>query len=309
MQNPLRLVFTGTPQSQVETTARLLASGREQGRLFKVLGESAKVLNDIHMEFKDIKAPGLVEVLDSVLLVLIIQDNEGLKELDRLIRAKTLELATDYVVITFPELATVIRASLRDCAGSSKVFSYSHAGINQVAYSTIKLIENNTIPVLHSATIVDANEAAAPQPPTAPSTPPATFAQPIFAMPEPKAIKMMSMNDGLQALMAIDGALGACVVECASGMVLAKCGGATLNLEIAAAGNTEVLRAKQKTLKALGMQDRIDDILISLGQQIHILRPTQSRPGIFLYLVLDRARANMALARMKTAEIDEALVI
>jgi hypothetical protein len=305
MQNQLRLVFTGTPQSQVETTVKQLASGREQGRLFKVLGESAKVLSDIQMDFKDIKAPGLVEVLDSVLLVVIIQDNEGLKELDRLIRAKTLELATDYVVITFPELATVIRASLRDCAGSAKVFSYSHAGINQVAYSTIKLIENNTIPVLHSSTIVAANESmVAPPAPVAPS-----IAQPIMSTPEPKAIKMMSMTDGLQALMAIDGALGACVVESASGMVLAKCGGASLNLEIAAAGNTEVLRAKQKTLKALGMQDRIDDILISLGQQIHILRPTQSRPGIFLYLVLDRTRANMALARMKTAEIDEALVI
>lgn len=50
-------------------------------------------------------------------------------------------------------------------------------------------------------------------------------------------------------------------------MVLAQARGGPVNLEIAAASNTEVVRAKLKTMKALNLQDNIEDILITLNRQ------------------------------------------
>jgi hypothetical protein len=83
--------------------------------------------------------------------------------------------------------------------------------------------------------------------------------------------------------------------------------GSGLDLEIAAAGNTEVVRAKLKTMRALGLNDVIEDILITLGKHYHILRPMATKEGLFLYLVLDKSKSNLALARRKVQEIEKEL--
>jgi len=107
---------------------------------------------------------------------------------------------------------------------------------------------------------------------------------------------MATVNDALKEILRIDGALCAALVDSNSGMMLGSVGSG-VDLELAAAGNTEVMRAKLKTMKSLALDDRIEDILITLGKQYHILRPLQSKAGIFIYVVLDRAKANLALAR------------
>ena len=109
---------------------------------------------------------------------------------------------------------------------------------------------------------------------------------------------MANAKDVLTKLMELDGALGACIVDSNSGMMLGAIGGSgQLNLELAAAGNTEVVRAKRKTMKALALNDQIEDILITLGRQYHLLRPLSSNDALFIYIALDRSRANLALAR------------
>jgi hypothetical protein len=107
---------------------------------------------------------------------------------------------------------------------------------------------------------------------------------------------MATVNDALKEILRIDGALCAALVDSNSGMMLGSVGSG-VDLELAAAGNTEVMRAKLKTMKSLALDDRIEDILITLGKQYHILRPLQSKAGIFIYVVLDRAKANLALSR------------
>ena len=119
---------------------------------------------------------------------------------------------------------------------------------------------------------------------------------------------MSNINESLEDLITVDGAMCAALVDSASGMLLGKAGSG-LDLEIAAAGNTEVVRAKLKTIKSLGLDDSIDDILITLSSQYHIIRPLAATPEVFIYLVLDRAKANLALARLKVKSSDAQLVL
>ena len=117
---------------------------------------------------------------------------------------------------------------------------------------------------------------------------------------------MANINQTLEQLMTADGAICAAVVDSTSGMMLGSIG-TGLDMEIAAAGNTEVMRSKTKTMRALGLNDTIEDILITLGKQYHIIRPSSRKEGVFIYFVLDKARANLAMARRKVQDADKEL--
>ena len=91
--------------------------------------------------------------------------------------------------------------------------------------------------------------------------------------------------------------------------MLGAVGGGTLNLELAAAGNTEVIRAKRKTMKTLNLSDPIEDILITLGRQYHLMRPLSTNDALFIYVALDRSRANLALARHALSAAEKDLVV
>jgi hypothetical protein len=120
----------------------------------------------------------------------------------------------------------------------------------------------------------------------------------------------MNAKECLTKLMEIDGAIGACIVDSNSGMMLGSLGGgAVLNLELAAAGNTEVVRAKRKTMKSLNLNDPIEDILITLGRQYHLLRPLGHNDALFIYLALDRSRSNLALARHQLSAVEKDLQV
>jgi hypothetical protein len=118
----------------------------------------------------------------------------------------------------------------------------------------------------------------------------------------------MNIEAALKEAMSIDGALGASLVDWESGMSLGAVGGGKyLDLDVAAAGNTEVIRAKMRTMESLRLDDTIEDILITLSKQYHLIRllkNSRSEQGLFLYLVLDRSKANLALARHNLKRIE-----
>jgi len=119
---------------------------------------------------------------------------------------------------------------------------------------------------------------------------------------------MSSIDESLKELLSLDGAIGGCIVDYSSGMTLgALNGGTAFDLELAAAGNTQLVRAKMATMKSLGIAGGIDDILITLDTQFHIIRPTSKLEGLFIYLVLDINKANLALARRKVKNVEDAL--
>ncbi|MFH9570876.1 hypothetical protein [Streptomyces sp. NPDC017230] len=115
-----------------------------------------------------------------------------------------------------------------------------------------------------------------------------------------------------ECLSSIDGATAAALVDYTSGMALGTLGGGKdFNLEVAAAGNTDVVRSKLRTMEHLGLKEEIEDILITLNTQYHLIRLLKGRGGngLFLYLVLDASRANLAMARHQLRRIETELEV
>lgn len=120
---------------------------------------------------------------------------------------------------------------------------------------------------------------------------------------------MSSLMRSLRDFLDIDGAIAAALIDSGSGKVLDKVGGG-IDVELAASGNAEVVRAQMKSKMSQKKADEnVDDILIALGKQYHIIRPLTQNPRLFVYLVLDRAKANLAIARVKTEEIAQEIAV
>jgi predicted regulator of Ras-like GTPase activity (Roadblock/LC7/MglB family) len=123
-------------------------------------------------------------------------------------------------------------------------------------------------------------------------------------------IRKKSMAMDLAPLRKLSGFIGGCLVDSESGMLMAKEGGSNnFDLEVAAAANTEVVRAKRRAMEELELDDHIEDILITLGNQFHIIRLLPSNDAFFLYSAVDRNQGNLALARVSMKNVAEKIKI
>jgi len=96
----------------------------------------------------------------------------------------------------------------------------------------------------------------------------------------------------------LPGLMAVAVVDVTSGMALAShTNSPTLNPETAAAYNTEVVKQKQKAMSALKLSgENIEDILITLSSQIHLIK-LANNGNKFIYLVVNSRDTNLAIAR------------
>jgi len=96
----------------------------------------------------------------------------------------------------------------------------------------------------------------------------------------------------------LPGLVAIAVVDTQSGMSLASHSNSpAINPDTAAAYNTEVVKQKQKAMSALKLTgESIQDILITLTNQIHLLRLNDNGTK-FIYLVVNSRDTNLAIAR------------
>ncbi|MEV7891741.1 hypothetical protein ACWD3I_48175 [Streptomyces sp. NPDC002817] len=122
---------------------------------------------------------------------------------------------------------------------------------------------------------------------------------------------MSAIQGALRRAMSIEGALGAAIVDYISRMPLGVIGKpAGLNLENAARRDTDVVRVKLSARAQLGYEpERVEDILITLDTEYHLLRPLARRAHdwLFIYLVLDHELADLDTARKELPRIEEVL--
>ena len=123
---------------------------------------------------------------------------------------------------------------------------------------------------------------------------------------DPGEARMANVRNSLHKVMGIDGAIGAALMDVNDGLTLATAGGGeTLDIEATSAGNLDVVRAEINVLEQLGLDDGIEDILITLGGQHHLFRPLERNSvGLFLYVALDRERGNLGMARHQLKGIE-----
>lgn len=121
----------------------------------------------------------------------------------------------------------------------------------------------------------------------------------------------LKIRECLQEVLTVSGALAAGIGNWKTGECLFKEGlnkpdFPTSKIEIAVTHNSEVIRAKQRAAAALEFDDKIDDILISLTRQWHIMKLLKVE-GYFLYIALDRSKASIASAGLKLKQANREL--
>lgn len=92
------------------------------------------------------------------------------------------------------------------------------------------------------------------------------------------------------------GFIAASLVDLESGMTLAvKSARSDFDLTAASAYNSELVKQKLKIMQTLGLSGGIDDMLITLQDQIHLIKMVNK--ATFLYLAVDKSRSNLAIVR------------
>ncbi len=108
--------------------------------------------------------------------------------------------------------------------------------------------------------------------------------------------------------MDVDGALGAALVDHEQGLTLGS-SGREFDIELAASGNIEVVRAKLAVVRSIKVKGSIEDILITMSEQYHLIRPLRKATHLFLLLAIDRNKGNLGLARHHLSTIENELEV
>ncbi|HEY6328192.1 MAG TPA: hypothetical protein VI756_02565 [Blastocatellia bacterium] len=99
----------------------------------------------------------------------------------------------------------------------------------------------------------------------------------------------------------INGFIGASVVDLESGMTLGvRSTRPDFDLTAASAYNSEIVKQKLKVMKALNLKSSLEDILLTLSDQIHLIKIVS--PTSFIYLAADRSLTNLAIVRSAVAK-------
>lgn len=123
------------------------------------------------------------------------------------------------------------------------------------------------------------------------------------------ALDASRARQALGDMLSIDGLLGCAVVDGTTGLVLARESreDQPADLDLSAAASAQVLRAHRLAARSMGLSEQIDEVMVSAGARQQVLRTVSRHPDLFLLALLDKHRANLALARYKLMEVEKGL--
>lgn len=106
-----------------------------------------------------------------------------------------------------------------------------------------------------------------------------------------------NLNNFLESLSTdLNGFIGASIVDLDTGMSLASISKyPDFDLDVAAAYNSEMVKAKFKTMEALNISGGLEDMLLTLTDQLHLIKFLDD--NMFVYLAVTSAQSNLALMR------------
>ena len=128
----------------------------------------------------------------------------------------------------------------------------------------------------------------------------------------PLAQNNQNIEEIFSPLAQISGFIAAAIVSVQSGNALATLRSKEpFDINAAAAANAHVVKAKHKAMEAMNLDDSefIEDILITLKSQYHLIRLSKNDPSFFLYLALTKDQANLAMARHSLSTVEHNLVL
>ncbi len=119
--------------------------------------------------------------------------------------------------------------------------------------------------------------------------------------------EMASMKQTLDDALKIDGAIAAAIANWDAGLCLATAGGgARLNIGAVASGHGHVLKARMLSAAA-GVGRAIQEILITLEDQVHLIRPLRGSERLFMCLAIEKATGNLGIARHRLHGLESKL--
>lgn len=107
----------------------------------------------------------------------------------------------------------------------------------------------------------------------------------------------------------ICGFIGALLVDSESGLVLVAKGDSTIDLPVVTAFGIQIVEVMLQHLGARGLNERVEEVLVTLGQQIHLIRPIAMAPGVLFHVCLDKKATRLGMARVQVKRIEEGLVV
>lgn len=122
----------------------------------------------------------------------------------------------------------------------------------------------------------------------------------------PPLAPMSNIEYLIERLRRLDGYSAIMMIDTETGVVLGSDRAVPgLDVDAAAVGYSELYRLERHLLHALGVDDRIEDVVITLSSQYHVLHAVAGEPSLMLCVVLDRQRASLGLARYAISVADE----
>lgn len=116
-------------------------------------------------------------------------------------------------------------------------------------------------------------------------------------------------NIDLSPLAKLDGVMGTCLVDCRSGQILGSLDNrSAIDLSKIATHYVELMLVERRMLKNLDLKGQLEDMLIALNDQYHVVRPLAGvNDGLFVFMILHRATANLGMTRHSLRDFEKTL--